>query len=238
MRDAGWAESSGETVEGPVHFSDEELEQLESGQIPVDSGLEPANLPGWLKDVSPDSEISQISNQVESDLPEEGDLPDWLQEIHDGQDNNVEAEDIVNQEPSDSISTLVDASSGSEEELTDEEDSPAGSEYELDEIDYNVEASSPSIPSWLEDATPGASETIVTWLGDRTRNEIREPEYKPMVRADETTSDADFIPATVESDISDSQYREEDVTEEDRLWNNARRRNGLAFGELNQDSDR
>jgi len=234
MREAGWTESSGEIVEGPVHFSDNELEQLESGQLPAESGLEPANLPGWLQDVSPDADISQTASQSDSDLPEEGDLPDWLQEIHSEQDDNLEAEGIIDQQQSESFTT--EETIESMEELPDDQASVTDSEDELGELDFDDEASSPSIPSWLEDATPGATETIVTWLGDRTRGEVREPEKKPEFQNDEAASEQELLPVTPDSNASFPPPPEQDDAEEQpSLERKAEEGTETVTGELYQD---
>lgn len=132
MREAGWKEASGEAIEGPVHFSDDELEQLESGEIPPDAELEPADLPDWLQEVAPEN---QDQPEVASE-PMDADPP--------------------------APSSQAESDPASEQVSADEEQDPSGTP-------------TPSIPSWLEDATPGATETIVTWLDDKTREEVRKP---------------------------------------------------------------
>lgn len=61
MRAAGWGAASGEAVEGPVAFSDDELAQLDGGAPPAppaspdasDEALAPGELPDWLRDIAP-----------------------------------------------------------------------------------------------------------------------------------------------------------------------------------------
>ena len=174
MRDAGWTESSGEVVEGPVQFSDNELEQLENGQIPEDAELAPADLPSWLQDVAPESVTSPPSEEEpERPSSEVVDVPDWLQ--------GAQQEPVSRPEPAETgelDEPYAASAAGSEGE------SQALEEIEQD-VDLESEESGPSLPSWLEEATPGATETIVTWLGDKSRDSYRKPELSASPPSEE-----------------------------------------------------
>lgn len=160
MREAGWTESSGEFVDQPISFSDEEMASLDADPLPPqETELVPAELPDWLSEVptdneSPESGIdppaagwqSPESAATESDLPAEA-LPDELR---------IDPTDIPVEQDSSSATFPP--------ELTTTAD--AGESVE--------------VPKWLEDSQQGATETIVAWLGDRSREDFMKKEEKEL----------------------------------------------------------
>jgi tetratricopeptide (TPR) repeat protein len=100
MQDAGWKPSEGEVEEGPVTFTDEELDALEAGVLPEEDQepeeeeeLAPAEIPDWLMEIAP-SEVEEAEEEllaVEEDeviaevLGAEEEVeekpPDWLSGI-------------------------------------------------------------------------------------------------------------------------------------------------------------
>jgi tetratricopeptide (TPR) repeat protein len=124
MKEAGWSESSGEAVEGPVSFTDDEL--AAAAPAVGEGELAPAEIPDWLMDIAPQQ------------MPDESDSPDasdWLGEA--AAEGALPAPPVVSLAPG-----------------------PAPSEKDGGERS--------EVPTWLEEPSPGATETIVTWLGDRT----------------------------------------------------------------------
>ncbi len=126
MREAGWGDSTGQAVEGPVSFSDEEM----AGAPPeVEEGaLAPADIPEWLKDIAP------AQAEQESAGPVAGAPPEWLGEVA-AESTPPPAEQPAPPPPA--------------------ARPPRGKELS-------------EVPTWLEEPSPGATETIVTWLGDRS----------------------------------------------------------------------
>ena len=126
MREAGWDDSTGQAVEGPVSFSDEEL----AGAPPEagDGELTPADIPDWLRD------IAAARADQESPGPVAGAPPEWLGEVA-AEPAPAEAEQPAAPPPA--------------------VQPPRGNEQS-------------EVPTWLEEPSPGATETIVTWLGDRS----------------------------------------------------------------------
>ncbi len=123
MREAGWSESSGEAVEGPVSFTDAEL----AGASPAsgEGALAPADIPDWLRDIAPQQMPDEEAGLTASD---------WLGE---GAEQPAEAAP-----PAASVAPPVSAPRDGAERS--------------------------EVPTWLEEPSPGATETIVTWLGDRS----------------------------------------------------------------------
>ena len=107
MSEAGWTESSGEVEEGPISFSDDELDSLEAGVLPEnslssgnegsgdeDDELAPAEIPGWMQDIAPANASGEGAEGGSG-------LPDWLGDI---------AADIneVAPNPDDAVTPIVD----------------------------------------------------------------------------------------------------------------------------------
>lgn len=145
MQEAGWQESSGEAVEQPVAFSAEELDSLERGQLPDEA------------------DATEEAGEVELARAE---IPGWLQGLAPGQTG--EAEDDIDE---DELASLLQREPGP--------DVSGALEFETEAVDEEAEASdaeaAAEVPGWLDEGQPGATSTIMTWLGDRSR-EPDEPE--------------------------------------------------------------
>jgi len=126
MREAGWDDSTGQAVEGPVSFSDEEM--AGAPPEPGEGGLAPADIPEWLMDIAP------VQAEQESAGPVAGAPPEWLGEVA-AESTPPPAEQPAPPPPP--------------------ARPPRGKERS-------------EVPTWLEEPSPGATETIVTWLGDRS----------------------------------------------------------------------
>lgn len=192
MREAGWQESTGEAEEAPVSFSDEELSAAEAGDlvgVGDEEELAPADIPGWLQDIAPSAEeaaADAASLQEETEREGEEDaLPPWMAE-----DVPPEEEPAQMPEPpaSEAAPTAEDAAPVGAEE---------GPEADLDftEPPTQPPEETPGLPTWLEDETPGATSTIVTWLGDREAKEeepgIEEPIMEAGIQEEEPITEAE-----------------------------------------------
>ncbi|MBN2554400.1 MAG: tetratricopeptide repeat protein [Anaerolineales bacterium] len=147
MRDAGWTESDQEIPETPISFSDEELSKLETGEIHAassDTGeLAPAEIPGWLQDIAP--EDTPPAPPVPAP-PARGEKQDVQPEVKPSDEGPV---------PGWLSDIAADAA-----EVTPEPGVPARAPE-----DAATEVA--DVPSWLDAPSPGATPTIVTWLGDK-----------------------------------------------------------------------
>lgn len=177
MRDAGWVKRSGEATEGPL----EPLEEpgIEETAPAPPQPLEPAEMPGWLSEITPQGppqeEPAQIKpitetptpvSSVPAELEDSQELPDWIQDISPEVSEDVpEALDLpYEDEPEVELPpTQVEPSEPEfigEPEVEAFAESLSEDEIEEDEI--------PEYPPWLEPSTPGATDTIVSWLGDKS----------------------------------------------------------------------
>ena len=152
MRDAGWTESDQEIPETPVSFSDEELAKLEAGGVPATDSetgeLAPAEIPGWLQDIAPEDTPPA---PPESAPPSRDETQDAQREVEPADEGSV---------PGWLSDIAADAA-----EITPEPGMPAtGLPAEPPE---DTEAEIAEVPSWLDAPSPGATPTIVTWLGDK-----------------------------------------------------------------------
>jgi tetratricopeptide (TPR) repeat protein len=169
MREAGWQESTGEAVEAPISFTEEELSSLEEGEPlpegePEEEGeLAPADIPGWLQDIAPPEEepttpepIGVVEGEFETGEDEE--IPDWLSEVdEDIAEIQPEMEELPSLEPEVPVDEPV---AEFVEDIVVDETMP-------EDAELIEEKETPGLPTWLESETPGATTTIVTWLGDR-----------------------------------------------------------------------
>jgi tetratricopeptide (TPR) repeat protein len=138
MREAGWSESTGEAVEGPVSFSDEELAGAPAAPA-AEGELAPADIPDWLQDIAPTAAAGAEAGA--------GGAPDWLAGIAAEPEPELPASQAMAAPP------------------------PARPGKPGDRSE---------VPTWLEEPSPGATETIVTWLGDRSaRATTRAPAPEP-----------------------------------------------------------
>jgi hypothetical protein len=201
MKEAGWGPSTGEVEETPVSFSDSEIDALEAGvmpndipDIPEDDGeLAPAEIPNWLQDKAPpqsDAKGSEAPKEPEAAGETEGIMPDWLSEIAD------EAEG-VSPDPT---------GEPTPEEPTAVEEQPEPVKEASDD--------SPGVPSWIDDLSPGATSTIITWLGDRPESEAVEKDApteavetpSPVESGDEVP--AEEIPSWLDDAADEGETRE------------------------------
>jgi tetratricopeptide (TPR) repeat protein len=155
MRNIGWDTAEGETTEEErLSFTDEELENLQRGLLEEDE-ITPAEIPDWLRDMAPTEIEDEIDYELEREsVPGAGGLPGWLK----GMTDELRAGSL-NLDP---VSFPDDETDGVIEEAELEE-SPIDSEI--------TEGEGKDIPSWLEESEPGASETIIGWLGERATQE-------------------------------------------------------------------
>ncbi|MGH2620121.1 MAG: tetratricopeptide repeat protein, partial [Anaerolineales bacterium] len=144
MQAAGWDESSGESTDRPVSFSDEELGVLDAGGLPAESApagdLAPAELPDWIHDMAP------INGQEAEDAAEEPaspGLPSWIAD-----EPAAERTDRAVRQPPAELEPDV--------ETAGEAAFP------------KAESDGKDLPTWITEDSPGATETIVTWLGGRS----------------------------------------------------------------------
>lgn len=168
MREAGWEPASGEAEEKPVSFSEEELEALEAGELPAPKASEtgelaPAELPDWIHDIAPSEAPEPAAEPPEHALPpsDEELVPDWLSEI--GAEETLETE--FDEEPA------------APEPEAEEVASAQASESEAEAEEEKAE-----VPTWIEDQSPGATSTIISWLGDRPSSEPS-PDEEQLVGA-------------------------------------------------------
>jgi len=162
MREAGWTESDGEAPEGPVQFSDEELTALEDGQIPQappadDGELAPAEIPGWLQDIAPADTGTAPPEQPAAKVPSPPSAPEA------GDEPEIEA----------SVPDWLSDIAADAAEVAPEPDLQAAETS----AELAPDSAGGDVPSWLDASSPGATSTIVTWLGDRTYEDgvVEEP---------------------------------------------------------------
>jgi len=162
MAEAGWKGATGEAVEGPVSFSDSELSSLESGvpagAAPEEGELAPAEIPAWLQAKAPSpEELLRAEQSAEPPVFEARPGSDWLNELAEDA-RAITPEPAAAAAETDRIGGEFgrEFAQGADEEL--QTPSAIGASDE-----------SPAIPTWLEEVTPGATSTIVTWLGDRAK---------------------------------------------------------------------
>jgi tetratricopeptide (TPR) repeat protein len=202
MKDAGWSPSTGESQEAPVSFSDTELDALEAGvmpndipDIPEDDGeLAPAEIPNWLQDKAPPQadpeEVEQVE-ETEAAPSSEGPMPDWLSEIAD------EAEE-VSPDPTEAVPQAEPVQATTEPEPPSPVEQPA-------------DADSPEVPSWIDDLSPGATSTIITWLGDRPEAEAEseiEPTASPEIADEEMGEQLEDKPTWVDESTEEPETPE------------------------------
>jgi len=149
MQEAGWGESKGEFEDAPVSFSEQELSSLEAGEIPAE--------------VSDDDDVELTPAE----------LPDWIHDIA-----PEEVEDSSDGAGDESLPSWISAESPSEADAV----APSG-DIEATGEDSETEASFPKsdkdtgeIPTWITSDPPGATETIVTWLEDRSPDSLEDDE--------------------------------------------------------------
>jgi tetratricopeptide (TPR) repeat protein len=184
MREAGWGEATGEAVERPISFSDEELGALDQGQLPAAEDarteealreLTPAQIPDWIRDIAPPQE----ELAAEPVLPEPAQPPSWLRQAEASAEDGGLQEDFAQlmeqAEPRAAWPEQVPASDREIPEWGAELPAPAPAA----EAEPEPTAKLPDTgewPTWIADEPPGATDTIVTWLDSRGRRPARKAE--------------------------------------------------------------
>ncbi len=150
MKQAGWNVGSGEAQEGPVSFSDDELRSLEAGVLP------------------PEPPPPDESGLVRAEIP------DWLKDVAPPPAEAEEAT-FTGAEPGQPLPAT--AISGLDEpRLPPGWAAPAsGAGEEDDDWLKPAPEEAATLPTWMDEQSPGATATIVTWLGDRSRHEPEPP---------------------------------------------------------------
>jgi tetratricopeptide (TPR) repeat protein len=176
MAEAGWSPATGQAQEGPVSFSDEEMSSLESGmpmgspaEEPEEVELAPAEIPDWLQDKAPPAEdFLSEAETPEPSFPSGEGPPDWMSAFEEEARRTApepggisDASDRTPTEPEGFGEGELDLQFGAESQQA-----PIGAERDEE---------APAIPTWLEEVTPGATSTIVTWLGDRAKEGAKAP---------------------------------------------------------------
>ncbi len=182
MKEAGWEPSDGEVEEGPISFSDEELDSPQPGTPPTsDEGeLAPADIPSWLQDIAPTGVEEEVQEPAEAQAePDPGiGIPDWLGEIAE------DAEEVTPEPP------------GAPEPDVVKPEQPAAEQVVAD-------PDAPGVPTWIEDDAPGATSTIITWLGDKPATEEEEKPKAGVV--------PDWMQETSPKEVVDSSEEEAEV---------------------------
>lgn len=167
MQEAGWSESTGEAVDAPVSFSDAELRSLEAGQLPPElpsaeaeeGEIAPAELPDWVRSIAPGDEQPA------------GGPPDWLP----GADDELESEEAEGELESEQADEFP------MPQPTDAASLEPAAEFEQPEDESEsgfptADADGRDLPTWITEDAPGATDTIVTWLGSQGQDTEREEE--------------------------------------------------------------
>ncbi len=182
MEEAGWVPSSGEVVEGPISFSDAELESTDIEDIGEETGeLVPADIPGWIQEIAPENldESSETDEPAaEAPVGKAEFMPDWLSDIaSDAEQVTPDPIPPSADEPQEEAEPISIAEPPSVDEISDK--------------DIIAEDEAPEVPSWIDEQAPGATSTIITWLDDRPSKDI-EPEKAelPTEAVEETVEDA------------------------------------------------
>ncbi len=175
MEEAGWVPSSGDAEEGPISFSDAELDSNGDGEIKDETGeLAPADIPGWVQEIAP----ANLDEPTETDEPAAAPvgkaefMPDWLSDIA------AEAEQVT---PDPTPSSVDEPQEEAEPVLSAE---PPSTKESADE-DLVAEDETPEVPTWIDPQAPGATSTIITWLDDRPSKDAEPKKAELPTEAEE-----------------------------------------------------
>jgi len=184
MRESGWVEGSGEATEGPIEFT--QIPEAQEDLSSVDRPLEAANLPSWLSEITDKKPIQEeapapktpISKSIlPSEEKESIQLPNWIREIHPGA-REIEPGPLdltAEEEVEFDLSSTKRESSGFDLSGEEEAEGLEGIFAEEESIESEI----PEYPPWLERSSPGATDTIVSWLGEKTLEEAAPAEDIP-----------------------------------------------------------
>lgn len=188
MRDSGWVQNDGTATEGPMEIPSVDIptpaESVDEGQI------SPAEFPVWLSDIAPtDQQIIDIDSSEASETVEEGvsgdESLDWITGEPVAQAGEIS--------PEPDLPPL-------EQFITEPDEKPEEAPPPIEEAEYTLEptdqvdeaqiketpeeyfepegvipSGTQELPPWLEADAPGSSDTIVTWLGDKSKGEAPLP---------------------------------------------------------------
>jgi tetratricopeptide (TPR) repeat protein len=198
MKDSGWVESDGTATEGPTE--DPGIDIPSPSEVADAEPISPTDFPDWLTDMSrtdiPSDEIDtpESPDQMAKETLEEESL-DWITGEPETSEPRLSLEadlpqiDQISDPPPSEIEQLapsfeVPEVSDSSEDVSDPVSEP-DTETESPSPDFGVEqfvekegiipSETQELPPWLEDDAPGASETIVTWLGDKSKEDAPPP---------------------------------------------------------------
>jgi hypothetical protein len=173
MQAAGWAEGSGEVREGPISFSDDELRSLEADMVPPEAAPEP--------------EGGLVRAQI----------PDWLKEVAPPAAEEMEGAEGEVSPPAAAVSMT-----GLNEPMLPPgwAGPPSGTSEEEDDWLKPAAEEAPALPTWMEEQSPGATATIVTWLGDRGKGAAAErpPKAVPPTAVPSAPAAAEVAPSRAE----------------------------------------
>ena len=183
MRKAGWQESTGTAKDGPLGFSEAELSGLEAGVPPEppssdESELAPAEIPDWVQAIAPRD--SQGAPAAPAPPPAES-APSMDEGPLPGwmEEASTPPPPAAVEPPAAPLPAAT----------------PRGM--------FSGEAG--QVPDWLDKPADGATETIVTWLGDRRPPELRrtpaapppapEPPSAPSRESEEVAAEPEAPPS-------------------------------------------
>lgn len=236
MRDSGWVQNDGIATEGPMEIPSVDIPS--PAESVDEDPISPAEFPDWLSDIAPpdqpiiDIDSSETSETVEAGLGEDESL-DWITGELDTPAGEISPEpDLppLDQFVSEPDEEPVQAPPPVEEveyvlEPTDQVDEAKIEETpeEYFEPEGVIPSGTQELPPWLEADAPGSSDTIVTWLGDKSKGEAPPPsddipswmrgtgplidipdELKPPAQPAFEIDDVESAPATDEPSIFDS----------------------------------
>ncbi len=186
MEEAGWVPSSGDVEEGPISFSDAELDSIDDGEIKDETGeLAPADIPGWVQEIAPEDldETTEADEPAAAPVGKAEFMPDWLSDIA------SEAEQVT----PDPTSSSVDEP---QEEAIPVSSAEPPSIKESADKDPVAADEATEVPSWIDPLAPGATSTIITWLDERPSKDGETKKAELPTEAteeiiDDAVSDAD-----------------------------------------------
>lgn len=193
MQESGWKGGTGEVTEGPIDYS-EVSEGPSLATAPEPGELMPAQLPDWLSEIIPQAQrpAKEEAPSIPAYIPEgeqrESDqvFPEWISDLGAATGEGFAAEEAF-----------------PESQAPFSEDNAELQPEDLSEI-------SQEIPPWLEPSMPGATDTIVSWLGDKSFDESPSPpeDVPPWMRG--TGPLQEIIPAEAQpaaEEIREDRFR-------------------------------
>lgn len=187
MRQAGWQEASGEAVETHLSFSEEEIATLDTGGPPIEAAasppegeLAPGQIPEWLraKVATPGTPAAVPAEEATPAETAGVAVPEWIDDIT-PPPLTPEGEAA----PAYEQSLWPPTEPAAEPEASSLEAEPSarpGWAESAPPPEMGMEGLGPGeLPTWLEEPSPGATDTIITWLGDKAGREPGAGETAP-----------------------------------------------------------